>query len=94
MTATEPLTEGKVLRAYPNPVETEANISYEVPQRGKVLLQLYDLMGRPIQTLVNQTQSAGMYETIWQAQGLRQGIYILDFQIDGTSIVKKKMLKN
>ena len=94
LTATEPLTEGKALRAYPNPVETEANISYEVPQRGKVLLQLYDLMGRPIQTLVNETQSAGIYETIWQAQGLRQGIYILDFQIDGTSIVKKKMLKN
>jgi hypothetical protein len=94
LTATEQLAEGRILKVYPNPIENQTNLSYDVPQKGKVLLQVYDLMGRPVQTLVNETQPAGTYQIAWQTQSISQGIYILDFQLDDYSVVKKKIVKH
>lgn len=94
LTATEQALDQKLLSAYPNPLEDNNSIVYEVPQRSKVNLQLYDILGRSVRIFVNENQTAGKYEINWQSQDLEQGVYILDYQLDDKSMVKKKIIKN
>ncbi|MCE1187988.1 MAG: M20/M25/M40 family metallo-hydrolase [Ignavibacteria bacterium] len=61
---------------YPNPFNPETIIEYAVPAAGKVKLQVYDLLGRNIQTLVNGIQKPGIYHVTFNAGGLSSGVYL------------------
>jgi hypothetical protein len=52
---------------FPNPFTQETTIHYQLPKAGYVTLKVYDLTGREISQLVNQTQSAGEYSVIYNA---------------------------
>lgn len=77
---------------YPNPFNPSTVISYEVPKSGNVKLTVYDLSGREIRTLLNETKSAGTYELEFDAGNLASGVYYYRLQMNGISIVKKMTL--
>jgi len=56
--ATNTLKGYQLLQNYPNPFNPTTKISYKLPASGKVVLKIYDLMGREVKTLVNQNQHA------------------------------------
>jgi len=60
---------------YPNPFNPSTMISYDIPSAGNVTLQVYDILGREIQTLVNQRQNPGKYAARFDASKLSSGIY-------------------
>ena len=65
---------------YPNPFNPNTKIRYSIPENNFVELKVYDAMGQMVQTLVNETQTAGTYEVNFDAQNvngiaLSSGIY-------------------
>lgn len=50
---------------YPNPFNPTTRIQYDVPANAPVRLEVFDLLGRPVRTLVNTTQAAGVYAVSW-----------------------------
>ena len=61
---------------YPNPFNPATTISYQVPKPGKILIKVYDMLGREIRTLVNEEKPAGSYSLKFDGRGLTSGIYI------------------
>lgn len=60
---------------YPNPFNPVTNIHYQVPNSSKVSLQVFDIMGRLVQTLVDENQNAGKYQVKFNGAQLASGIY-------------------
>jgi hypothetical protein len=77
---------------YPNPFNPSTKIKYQIPFAGKVLLGVYDLLGREVALLVNREQSAGFYEVEFDGASLSSGIYFYRIQADKFSAVKKLLL--
>ncbi|MFA5831873.1 MAG: T9SS type A sorting domain-containing protein [Bacteroidota bacterium] len=60
---------------YPNPFNPTTKIRYALPSSAQVKLVIYDIMGREIETLVNEEQFAGWKEMEWNAHNVSSGIY-------------------
>ncbi len=60
---------------YPNPFNPETVIEYTVEQAGDVKLNVYDITGRLVSTLVDAVQSADHYSVVFRADGLPSGTY-------------------
>ena len=74
---------------YPNPFNPETKISYDLPSPQFVTLYIYDMSGREITKLVNETQTAGRYEIKFNAGNLSSGIYYLKMKAGDFTDVKK-----
>ncbi len=77
--------------AYPNPFNPVTHFNYDLPERVFVRLEVYDLQGRLIETLVNATQPAGYYSITWNARNLPSGVYFYKL-IAGEFIATRKCL--
>jgi hypothetical protein len=77
---------------YPNPFNPSTTINYEIPNSNFVSLKIYDMMGREVANLVNQTQDAGFYAVKFDASKLSSGIYFYKIQAGDFNAVKKFML--
>ena len=79
---------------YPNPFNPSTNIRYRLAGQADVLLEVYDLGGRRIATLVNQSQQPGDYSVPFDGSGLASGIYLIRLQAGAyTSIQKLTLIK-
>jgi len=54
-----------LLKIYPNPFTSSANINYAVPESSKVRLSIYDVTGKEVKLLVNKNQQPGNYQIKW-----------------------------
>ncbi|MCW3116169.1 MAG: hypothetical protein JWM28_251, partial [Chitinophagaceae bacterium] len=84
----------KELTVYPNPVSNSTTILFSVPQSGNVSMQVFDLSGRLITTLVNQKMQAGNHQLKWNANdengnAMSSGIYLLRLNTGSYSETKK-----
>jgi len=61
---------------YPNPFNPTTVIRYALPQASSVRLEVYDMMGRKVATLVNGTKPAGYHEAVFDAAHLGSGAYM------------------
>ena len=66
----------KLHDAYPNPFNPATTIRYELPEHAGVQVEVYDLQGRKITTLVDEPQQPGTHEIIFEANELSSGTYI------------------
>jgi hypothetical protein len=79
---------------YPNPFSSQTMIAYAVQESGNVTLNIYNLNGELVKTLVNNTQSTGNYSVTWnglnnQGKHVDSGIYIYRLQTNSTIETKK-----
>lgn len=91
----EALEENQVVELgqnYPNPFNASTNIPYALPKDSFVRLDIYDALGKWIQTLVNGDQQRGEYIERLQANEFSSGIYIYRIIVDGTAKSGKLML--
>jgi hypothetical protein len=68
------------LQNYPNPFNNNTTIEYQLPHDGKVKLAIYDLAGKEIASLVNETKPAGIYKINFEAGKLSSGTYLCKIQ--------------
>ena len=82
---------------YPNPFNPTTKITYDLVNASDVKLEIYDLMGRKINTLVDQIQNAGHYSIIWNANDqagnqVSAGVYLFRLQADKQTLTRKMIL--
>ncbi|MCH8548455.1 MAG: T9SS type A sorting domain-containing protein [Balneolaceae bacterium] len=61
---------------YPNPFNPTTTVRFNLPVQSDVRLDIYDMVGRRVATLVDGTMQAGTHEQIWDASRLASGVYI------------------
>ena len=76
----------------PNPVKNSASISYTLPKSGNISLEIYNIKGQLIETLVTGHQEAGKHSVIWDADNISSGIYFYRIQTGDFSKTKKCIL--
>ncbi len=77
---------------YPNPFNPTTKIKYEIPKTSLVTLKVYDVLGREVKTLVDESKAAGSYEVTFKAIDLPSGIYFYRIQAGDYVKVKKMVL--
>jgi hypothetical protein len=77
---------------YPNPFNPSTTINYELAKETKVNLRIFDILGREVATLVNETKPAGTYEAEFDGSNLTSGIYFYVLETGGMRLSKKMML--
>jgi parallel beta-helix repeat protein len=77
---------------YPNPFNPSTSIGYSIPKTGHVKLTVYDLLGREVSVLVDETKTTGTHAVQFDASRLPSGIYIYRFESEGQVQSKKLML--
>ena len=76
---------------YPNPFNPTTTISYQLPEKSIVTLKVYDILGREIAELVNESKEAGNYKVTFDASNLSSGIYYYQIKA-GNFVQSRKML--
>ena len=76
---------------YPNPFNPVTTVRYRLPVRGWVVLQIYDLVGRKVVTLVDGELAVGEHSVTWNAEGVASGVYLCRL-VAGTFCQTKKVL--
>ncbi len=82
---------------YPNPFNPKTTISFELSHNSFVNITIYDMLGRQVKTLINQTQDAGYRSVIWNATNdygkpVSAGIYLYQIQAREYISTKKMVL--
>lgn len=82
----------QLLQNYPNPFNPSTIIMFTVPQFSPVKLEVYDLSGKKIATLVNESKKAGQYMVYFNGSHLGSGMYIYKLVVAGQSETRKMVL--
>lgn len=77
---------------YPNPFNPTTTINYQVQNTGKVVLNVFDVLGRTVATLVDEKKSSGSYKVEWNAANMPSGVYFYRLQSGSFSETKKLIL--
>jgi len=77
---------------YPNPFNPTTNISYTVDSRSMVKLNVYDVLGKQVGSLVNEVKAPGLYNVTFDASSLTSGVYFYKLIADNKVEAKKMML--
>jgi hypothetical protein len=80
------------LQIYPDPFERLTNIIYSIPEKEHVSVKIFDLEGKEIKTLVNDTRSAGKHNISFDAGNLDPGFYFCNMVTSKINIIKKMVL--
>jgi hypothetical protein len=86
------ITEYSLEQNYPNPFNPTTTISYQIPVAGNVTLKIYDVLGKEVITLVNETQASGVYNVEFNASQLASGVYIYRLSCNDFIQMKKLLL--
>ena len=82
---------------YPNPFNPSTKISYSIPESGDISLNIYDMRGRRIKSLVNKNQTSGRYLVEWNAtddyaNNVGAGVYIYQLRSGNKTLSQKMVL--
>jgi len=64
-----------LLQNYPNPFNPTTTITYDLPYASRVTISIYDVLGRRVETLVNESKSAGEYRASFNGGRYASGVY-------------------
>jgi len=92
----EVLDNYKLIKNYPNPFNPVTTLRYNLPENSHVNITIYDMLGRQVKNLINQTQDAGYRSVRWNAtddygKPVSAGIYLYQIQA-GEFVQTKKMM--
>jgi hypothetical protein len=77
---------------YPNPFNPVTTIQFSLEKPGKTVLEIYNVLGQKVATLVDGNLSAGAYRYQWNASGLASGMYFYRLRSDNFVATKKMLL--
>jgi len=82
---------------YPNPFNPTTNVIYSIQKEGFVQLEIYDLLGRTVKSLLSEIKSAGEYSLSWdgkndQGELVASGIYYYTVKVENETLYSKRMI--
>ena len=77
---------------YPNPFNPNTKINFTIPKTEAVFLNVYDILGRQVKSLVNETLTQGEYQVDFDAKNLSSGMYYYSLRAGDFVSVKKMVL--
>jgi len=77
---------------YPNPFNPVTTIAYDIPRQAHVVLAVYDVLGRKVAELVNETLPAGSYSVQFDGSGLSSGVYVYRLESEKFSQARSLVL--
>jgi hypothetical protein len=83
--------EFKLYQNYPNPFNPVTNIRFDLPEPGKVRLDVYSIIGEQVTTLLDKDMEAGYHNIPFNASNLPSGVYVYKLQTEAVTQVKKMM---
>ncbi|UCE24178.1 MAG: T9SS type A sorting domain-containing protein [Candidatus Zixiibacteriota bacterium] len=101
-TLTDPIDEAKPMTGipasvelkgnYPNPFNPATGISFGIPKTTHVRLEIFNIMGRRVATVVDETMSAGYHNVTWDGSKVGSGVYLYRLTADNKTLTKKMLL--
>ncbi len=85
-------TEFSLEQNYPNPFNPSTTISFAIPESGNVKVNIYDMLGRKVKSLVNENMDAGYHKVTINASELASGVYLYTLEAGNISLTRKMML--
>jgi hypothetical protein len=77
---------------YPNPFNARTAIHYNIPVASPAVLEVFDILGRKVETLVDGFRSPGSYTAIWNASNLSSGLYLYRLRSNEYSEIRRMTL--
>jgi len=83
----------EVSQNYPNPSNPKSRIKFELPASGLVTIEVFDMLGRVVITLVNEKREAGYYSADFDGSSLSSGVYFYRLTLKTDSKTYQKTMK-
>lgn len=94
MPADEVVIENELSPNYPNPFNPTTAIRYQVSSQSNVTMNVYNVLGQKVRSLVNETKQPGSYEVRFDGSNLASGVYYVRIQIgEFTDLQKMTLIK-
>lgn len=77
---------------FPNPFNPSTTIQYSLPKASNVQIDVFDMMGRNVATLIDQRQNAGTHSVNFNAEQLSSGVYFYRLQAENFTQIQKMVL--
>ena len=84
--------EFSLIQNFPNPFNPTTVIEFNIPRTAFVTVKVYDMLGKEVSTLVNDTKQAGSYLVNFIASNLTSGVYFYKIMAGDFTATKKMML--
>jgi hypothetical protein len=86
-----------LVQNFPNPFNSQTNIQFEIPINSKIRLDIFNILGQKVRTLLNDQKSPGYYSISWNGENdfgetVNSGIYLLKLNSEKYSSVMKMVL--
>ena len=78
-----------LLQNYPNPFNPSTNIKFNLEKAGHVTLEIYNVLGELVSSLINRQMNKGSYSVNWKADGMPTGIYFYKIMVNDFVEVRK-----
>lgn len=89
-----PPQEFLVEQNYPNPFNPVTTLEYQLPEKSKVDVSIYNMLGQLVEQLQSGIKEPGLHKVEWNASGYASGVYIYQVYAQGKEdrVIRKKML--
>ena len=81
----------ELMPVYPNPFNAATVVSFTLPSEGKIHLALYDILGKEVDQISDETYTAGTHSFYYRPKNLATGVYFLKLRADNQSKTQKMM---
>ena len=82
-----------LLQNYPNPFNPATTICLHVPKSSHVKIEIFNVFGQHIETLIEEERSSGVYSILWNAEDMPSGIYLCSMKAGSFAQLKKLTLQ-
>lgn len=79
-------------QSYPNPFNSRTEVEFTIPKRELVIVEVYDVLGRKVRTLMNKFLEPGKHRILFDASGIPNGVYYYSLITTSRRISKKVLL--
>ena len=90
----KPMSNDLLNQNYPNPFSYSTTIAFDIPESNQVSVNIFDLSGKPVRSLINKNYAAGKYTLVWDGtddRGIQvaSGMYICILKTNDQQVSKK-----
>lgn len=87
----------KLAGNHPNPFNPSTTITYAIPQKAQVRVEIFNVLGQRVQTLVNASVEAGIHQVVWNGKDalgkqVSSGFYVYQITINNKDVLRQKIL--